>query len=243
MGRRARPERFTDATWSDTLALLGAFGVAMPAAFARVERFDDAVWAEALTHRGLVATIAMRYEHRGLDREDLDQVGLVGVCRALVRFDPARAKFSTYAALWIKEAMRSAIRTTGTTIRIPAHAWQLARKDPGTLSRPKALAFALAARHAVHDWDYPETFEELVAVEPAEADLDHADRLARLPALLALLDDRERSILAAHYGLGGDAPRSQRQIGDAMGHTGAHIGHIERRAIRKLREAAGAGRN
>jgi RNA polymerase nonessential primary-like sigma factor len=46
----------------------------------------------------LVYAIALRYQHRGLDLEDLVQEGHIGLMRAIERFDLAQGtRFSTYA--------------------------------------------------------------------------------------------------------------------------------------------------
>ncbi|MCY4638480.1 MAG: sigma-70 family RNA polymerase sigma factor [Acidobacteria bacterium] len=57
----------------------------------------------------------------GVSFPDLVQEGNVGLMKAVERFDPAQARFSTYAAWWIRQSMRKAIAETGRTVRIPVH--------------------------------------------------------------------------------------------------------------------------
>ena len=68
----------------------------------------------------LVLKIANEFLGRGLSWEDLVSEGNMGLVIAARRFDPSRgAKFSTYSACWIKQAIRLAIAEQGQTVRIP----------------------------------------------------------------------------------------------------------------------------
>ncbi len=71
---------------------------------------------------GLVGTIAREFRGRGLDYEDLKAEGNLGLIRAAEEFNPRfGTRFSTYAAYWIKQAIRHALINTTSTIRVPAH--------------------------------------------------------------------------------------------------------------------------
>ena len=71
---------------------------------------------------GLVHTIANRFEHRGHEREELFQIGCIGLMKAVDKFDYHKGyKFSTYATWWIRQAITRAIADQARTIRIPVH--------------------------------------------------------------------------------------------------------------------------
>ena len=68
----------------------------------------------------LVVKIAHDFKGMGLPLQDLISEGNIGLMRAVEKFDPTKgAKLSSYAAWWIKQAMRRALANQARTIRIP----------------------------------------------------------------------------------------------------------------------------
>lgn len=70
----------------------------------------------------LVVKIAHHYANCGLPLTDLISEGNLGLVKAVERFDPRKgAKFSTYAAWWIKQSIRRGLANQAKTIRVPVH--------------------------------------------------------------------------------------------------------------------------
>jgi RNA polymerase primary sigma factor len=72
----------------------------------------------------LVVHVAKRYQRddHGLTLPDLVQEGTLGLVRAVERFDHRRRhRFSTYAVIWIRQAISRAIEVKGRAIRLPVH--------------------------------------------------------------------------------------------------------------------------
>jgi RNA polymerase primary sigma factor len=89
----------------------------------RIERGDAAAKERMInSNLRLVISIAKRYQGHELSLLDLIQEGVIGLNRAVEKFDWRRGfKFSTYATWWIRQACQRAISGQSTTIRVPTH--------------------------------------------------------------------------------------------------------------------------
>ena len=89
----------------------------------RIERGDTAAKELMInSNLRLVVSIAQRYQGHGLQLGDLIQEGVIGLNRAVEKFDWRRGyKFSTYATWWIRQACQRAVSNQSATIRVPTH--------------------------------------------------------------------------------------------------------------------------
>jgi RNA polymerase primary sigma factor len=89
----------------------------------RVERGDLAAKERMInSNLRLVVHVARRYMGQGVALGDLIQDGVIGLNRAVEKFDWRKGfKFSTYATWWIRQACQRAISNQSRTIRVPAH--------------------------------------------------------------------------------------------------------------------------
>lgn len=71
---------------------------------------------------GLVLKIAGKYRRSNLSYVDLIQEGIIGLMKAMERYDYARGyKFSTYGSWWIKHSVMRSIANKHRTVRFPVH--------------------------------------------------------------------------------------------------------------------------
>ena len=89
----------------------------------RVERGDLAAKDHMIeANLRLVVHVAKRYqrEDSGLTMQDLIQEGTIGLVRAVEKFDYRKGfRFSTYATLWIRQAIGRALADKGRIVRLP----------------------------------------------------------------------------------------------------------------------------
>ncbi len=96
----------------------------------RVQKGDESARNKMVnSNLRLVISIIKRYQHLGVQIEDLIEEGNIGLMRAVEKYDPDKGyRFSTYAAYWIRQFVTRAIADQGKTVRIPVYMNELVVK-------------------------------------------------------------------------------------------------------------------
>ena len=113
---------FAALTRGEDLRLDQDLPVGYCASLSEVDERSIAFKAFMLHNMGLVWSIAIKHAVDGLEEEDIKHYGMIGLVRAIEKFDATKGlKFSTYATWWIKQAIQRGIANDAKLIRIPVH--------------------------------------------------------------------------------------------------------------------------
>jgi RNA polymerase sigma factor (sigma-70 family) len=123
----------------------------------------------------LVAAQARRYAGRDLEAADLVQEGILGVLRALERWEPSRGvPFPAYAAWWVRQAMQQAVAEQSRAVRLPTHVlWDIHRLRETRERRTTAEGKEPSARELVAELGWtPRRLDDVVRAEQPALSLD-----------------------------------------------------------------------
>ena len=218
---------------------------------------DEGACEDLLTENvGLIWSIVRRYYGRGVDSEDLYQLGCLGFLKAVRGFDPAYGcRFSTYAVPKIAGEIRRFLRDDGAvkvsrTVKENALTIRIIRERlTGTLGREPSLSeLAEQTGLTVEDIAAADTATAAVASLQSETGEDgltlegmlsdegslEEDVVEKLTirACVDALPEQERQVIFLRYYKGLTQDRAARVLGVSQ----VQVSRIEKRAMAKLRE-------
>lgn len=164
-----------------------------------------------LVHANLrwVWQIAKRYQGRGMPFDDLFQLGVVGLIRAIDGFDPAfSVRLTTYSTFWIREPIQKAVDTEKYVIRVPKRRnREKLRKQKDRDSAERILLGVVSldssrkgkSNYHSNGEDYSlsnlSKMESLCVYEDLLETLDRQEVQNLVRALITKLPDRERRVI------------------------------------------------
>ncbi|MCZ7525625.1 MAG: SigB/SigF/SigG family RNA polymerase sigma factor [Acidimicrobiia bacterium] len=231
--------------------------------FSRYRRSGDRALRNELIehHRGLALHLAQRFAHRGEPFDDLVQVAMLGLLKAVERFDPDRgAAFSSFAAPTISGELKRHFRDRTWSVKVPRRIQEMrlevrAAADAlhqrlGRAPAPAELAADLSvttdevleAMEATNAYratslsaplrDEPDVaLEQRLGTDPT----GELDRDVLLEQLIDELPEREQRLIRLRFF--GDLTQSE--IAEQLGISQMHVSRLLRRTLLDLRERLG----
>lgn len=207
---------------------------------------------------GLIWCVARRFYGRGIEPEDLFQIGSIGLLKAIDKFDLSfEVKFSTYAVPMISGEIKRFLRDDG-MIKVSRSLKEIAYKayvatekmrekegrEPGIEEVAKEigvtkeeLVLALEAGSEVESLQktiYQGEGNEILLmdkiVEEEEREEEILNRLF-LKQLLSGLEDRERELIYLRY----FANKTQGEVGTVLGISQVQVSRMEKKILQELR--------
>lgn len=142
------------------------------------ERYEDARELLSLSNKRLVVSVAKKYVNRGLDLIDLVMEGMLGLEKAILKYNYSLGlKFSTYATWWVRQGITRAIADKSKTIRVPVHMVETINK------------VTKVQRELTQQLGQEPTYEEIgAAVNPpmSVSEIEHIFNIAKDPISLEM---------------------------------------------------------
>ena len=207
---------------------------------------------------GLVGSVVRRFENRGYDRDDLFQIGAIGLMKAIDKFDFSyKVCFSTYAVPLVTGEIRRFLRDDGimkVSRSIKESAWRVKKSrekleqelgrsvtlqelsdDTGLQVEEIALALDASEEVAsIYQTIYQSDGSELYLVDKVADDVPQEEQLLNrvtVEQLLETLEPREQQLIKLRYFEG----KTQNSVADTMGMTQVQVSRMEKKILHKMR--------
>jgi RNA polymerase sigma-B factor len=227
----------------------------------RYHEGGDATAREILVerHLPLVRALARRYAGRGEALEDIEQVGAIGLIKAIDRYELSReVALTTYATPNVVGEIKRHFRDKGWAIRVPRALQELNGKMGPTIERLTSKlgrSPSIAEIAAEFETSTEQVLEALEAgsayaplslsagpggdeeLDPMETigsedeEFERTDERASLEPALAALPKREQEILRMRFEEG----LTQTQIAEQVGISQMHVSRLIRRSLERMR--------
>lgn len=186
----------------------------------------------------MVVKTANKYMGQGVPVMDLVQEGNIGTMEALKRFKPGKARFASYAQLWIKKYINDSVATVGRIVRLPMnHEFDIfkAKKAGEEVANLNTISLDQQVNEE-GNVTYGDLFNHC---QPSVESKYHDEFINDLVNKYLNKIDREkdREILKAYFGIGRDYPLTGQLLSDEFGMSKVGVSRLVNKTISDLRVA------
>ena len=186
-----------------------------------------------------------------MDREDMEQIGLMGLLDALRRYGEPDEKFGAYAAMRVRGAILDELRRQDwrpRTVRQDSHKLRdairiLTRKLGREPQEAEVIAATGITSEAYHAFRLDENAETLASFDELISELSNQSsgtpspeaeyiRRRSIEQALMTLDEREQRVIQLYY----EFELSFKEIAAVLGLTDARVCQINKAALKKMRD-------
>lgn len=210
---------------------------------------------------GLVWSIVKRFENRGHDKEELFQIGTIGLIKAVDKFETSyEVKFSTYAVPMIMGEMRRFLRDNSmmkVSRSLKENGWKIKKASDALcqklgreatleeISRETGFSIediveAIEANGevaSIYQPVYKDGDSELYLVDQVcNSGAEGTEKLVNhllLEQLLAVLNEEERELIKLRY----FKEMTQVQIAEKLGISQVQVSRMEKRILLRMRKS------
>lgn len=215
-------------------------------------------------YANLVEALARKYSKNSMIHEDLVQVGMIGLLGAISRFDPEfKRSFESFAIPTIIGEIKRYLRDQTWSVHVPRRIKELGPQikraiDELTIANQKsptvdeiADELEVSVEEVLESMEMGRSYQALSVDRKVEADseggtvsildlignkeseYETVDQRMLLEKILPILSEQEQQILKCTF----FDNMSQKETGELLGISQMHVSRLQRRSLRKLREA------
>lgn len=210
---------------------------------------------------GLVHHIVKRFLNRGVDAEDLFQIGCIGLMKAIDKFDLGfDVKFSTYAVPMISGEIKRFLRDDGmvkVSRSLKENGWKITRareqfqhehgreptleeiaKVTGLSTEEAVMAMDAGAEvESLYKSIYQSDGNEIYLVDQIASKNNEREKLLNhmlLKQLLSELEGEEKELIRLRYFQG----KTQTEVAERLGISQVQVSRLEKKILHRMRDKA-----
>ncbi len=204
-----------------------------------------------IENKGLIISIARRFENRGYEFDDIYQIGAIGFIKAVQKFDfTYNVMLSTFAVTYIIGEIKRFLRDNG-PIKISRQLKELSVKialeqknNPNITIEELAIrlnvdkeeiALALDSENTIKSLDDKSDEDDMTLMDKLSSNENSEEKIVNGLALkqcIENLEARERKIIYLRY----YKCQTQKKVADIIGISQVQVSRIEKRVLENLRE-------